>query len=73
MYPVVCFSCGRPIGHLWISYFDKLHQSQLKNQSADLDYQTNAKYQALIELGIGDECCRRMFICQIRDIYNKVF
>lgn len=73
MYPVVCFSCGRPIGHLWNNYFNLLHQSQLKNQSMDLDYESDAKYDALRQLGIGDECCRRMFICQIKNMYDLVF
>lgn len=59
MYPINCFSCGNPIGHYWIPYFKQLSQNQ-------------PAYEVLSSLKIGNECCRRMFICQIRDIHQQV-
>lgn len=65
MYPIVCFSCGRPIGHLWHIYYNKLQEYD-EGDRIDKDYQSNAKFRALNDIGIGDECCRRMFISQIK-------
>lgn len=59
MYPIVCFSCGFPIGHIWLQYFDLI--------------KIMSEYDALRQLGIGDECCRRMFICQVPDIHNLIY
>ena len=65
MYPPVCFSCGRPIGHLWISYYEQLQRSKIENGiGKDLDYDSDAKFQILANLQIADECCRRMFISE---------
>ncbi len=56
--PIRCFSCGKPIGHLFESYKEKV--SQGKDPSAVLD-----------ELGIKRYCCRRMFISHI-DLSDEV-
>jgi len=49
--PVRCFSCGKPIGHLWEDF--KLRVRQGENTKKVLD-----------ELGIERYCCRSMFLGQ---------
>jgi DNA-directed RNA polymerase subunit N len=46
--PVRCFSCGKPIGHLWEPYQDKI--------------KTESKKAALDSLGIERMCCRGAFL-----------
>ena len=58
MPPIRCFSCGKPIGHLFENYNEKI--SQGKDPSAVLD-----------ELGIKRYCCRRMFISYI-DLSDEI-
>ena len=73
MYPLTCFSCGRPIGHLWPNYIEYLNEARRElPKDVDLDYESDAKFKILTKLKIGDECCRRMFICQIDNIYDLV-
>jgi len=64
MYPPVCFSCGRPLGHLWVTFFRLVEEGD--EGSPNPDFESDAKRQALIKLKIGDECCRRMLVCQIK-------
>ena len=47
--PVRCFSCGKPIGHLWESYKEKTGKGD------------NAE-KVLDKLGLERYCCRRMFL-----------
>ena len=47
--PVRCFSCGKPIGHLW---------EEFKKQVAE---GKNSK-QVLDELGLERYCCRSVFL-----------
>ena len=49
--PVRCFSCGKPIGHLW-EEFKKRVASGEKSQKV------------LDELGLERFCCRSMFLGQ---------
>lgn len=49
--PVRCFSCGKPIGHLWEKY-----REQIKSES---------KGKALDSLGLERMCCRGMFLGQV--------
>lgn len=46
--PVRCFSCGKPIGHLWEKY-----KERVKNE--------NSK-KILDEFGLERMCCRSVFI-----------
>jgi DNA-directed RNA polymerase subunit N len=48
MYPIRCYTCTKPIGHLFEDYFEKLK---------DGDSQ-----QVLDDLGLMRWCCRRMFV-----------
>ena len=47
--PVRCFSCGKPIGHLWGDYKEKTG----KGEGAE---------KVLDKLGLERYCCRRMFL-----------
>jgi len=49
--PIRCFSCGKPISHLWEEY--KLRVAEGEKSGAVLD-----------ELGLERFCCRSMFIGQ---------
>lgn len=46
--PVRCFSCGKPIGHLWEKY-----QEQIK---------TEENKKVLDSLGVERMCCRGVFL-----------
>lgn len=47
--PIRCFSCGKPIAHLWEEYKERVQNGE--NQKAVLD-----------SLGLSRYCCRAMFI-----------
>lgn len=47
--PVRCWSCGKPIGHLWEEYKKKIDSGE-----------DSAK--VLIELGLDRYCCRAAFL-----------
>ena len=49
--PVRCFSCGKPIGHLWEVYKKRIAQGE------------NSK-KVLDSLGLERYCCRSMFLGQ---------
>lgn len=49
--PVRCFSCGKPIGHLWEEY--KKRVSEGESQKKVLD-----------DLGLERFCCRSVFLGQ---------
>tara|TARA_Y100000310_G_scaffold330808_1_gene403127 strand:- start:59 stop:256 length:198 start_codon:yes stop_codon:yes gene_type:complete len=49
--PVRCFSCGKPIAHLWEEF--KKRSSQGENNKKVLD-----------DLGLERYCCRGMFLGQ---------
>jgi len=56
--PVRCFSCGKPIGHLWEDYKEKVG----KGESAE---------KVLDKLGLDRYCCRRMFLSH-KDYIDEV-
>jgi len=49
--PVRCFSCGKPIGHLWEKFKEKVADGE--KAKAVLD-----------EIGLERYCCRSMFLGQ---------
>ncbi len=49
--PVRCFSCGKPIGHLWEGFKQRVEAGE--NQKKVLD-----------ELGLEKFCCRSVFLGQ---------
>jgi len=50
--PVRCFSCGKPIGHLWGEYQRKISEGESSKKALD-------------DLGLERYCCRAMFLGQI--------
>ncbi len=49
--PIRCFSCGKPIAHLWETFKKKLDSGENSEK-------------ALNELGLDRYCCRAMFLGQ---------
>lgn len=49
--PVRCFSCGKPVGHLWEQYKKRIASGESQKKILD-------------ELGIERMCCRSMFLGQ---------
>jgi DNA-directed RNA polymerase subunit N len=46
--PVRCFSCGKPVGHLWDEYQEKIN--------------SEPKGKVLDSLGVERMCCRGLFL-----------
>lgn len=56
--PIRCFSCGKPIAHLWAKYKEKIAKGEDKTK-------------VLEELGIERYCCRAAFLGQA-DLIEEV-
>ncbi len=52
IFPVRCFSCGKPIGHLWEKYKKLLEQGLTPKEALD-------------KLGIKRYCCRQIFLTHV--------
>lgn len=50
--PIRCWSCGKPVAHLWEKYKERVEKGE--NKKAVLD-----------DLGIERYCCRAMFLSHI--------
>jgi DNA-directed RNA polymerase subunit N len=50
--PVRCFSCGKPIGHLW----EKFKQEVEKGKDSG---------KVMTDLGIERYCCRQIFLSHV--------
>ncbi|OIO64898.1 DNA-directed RNA polymerase subunit N [Candidatus Woesearchaeota archaeon CG_4_10_14_0_2_um_filter_57_5] len=50
--PVRCFSCGKPVGHLWEEYKTRTKKGEDAKQVMD-------------ELGLERYCCRGLFLGHI--------
>lgn len=50
--PIRCFSCGKPIGHLWEEFKQRAAKGEDKKKVLD-------------ELGVERYCCRSAFIGQV--------
>jgi DNA-directed RNA polymerase subunit N len=53
MIPIRCFSCGKPIAHLWEEYKERTIKGH-ENTAKVLD-----------ELGIERFCCRQVFLTHV--------
>jgi len=49
--PVRCFSCGKPIGHLWKEFKERTEKKEAGGKVLD-------------ELGLERYCCRSIFLGQ---------
>lgn len=50
--PVRCFSCGKPIGHLYEEYKERVEDGEEKKEVMD-------------DLGLERPCCRNMFLTHV--------
>ncbi len=55
MFPIRCFTCGAPIGHLWEEYLRRVKAGEDPRKVLD-------------DLGIKRYCCRRMFLSSVEYI-----
>ncbi len=58
MIPVRCFSCGKPIGHLWEEYKKRVESGEDPKKVLD-------------ELGLKRYCCRQVFLGHV-DLIDTV-
>ena len=77
--PVRCFTCSKPIGHLWEEYNAKLQEEYSKHKT---ETNIDSKYlktiigeetlskKMLDSFGLNRYCCRRMLISHI-DLAQK--
>lgn len=47
--PIRCVSCGKPVGHLWEKYQEKVAKGEDRKTAMD-------------ELGLERYCCRALFL-----------
>ena len=50
--PIRCFSCGKPVGHLWEKFKEKVEKGEDRKKTMD-------------ELGLERYCCRALFLGHI--------
>ncbi|MBS3141008.1 DNA-directed RNA polymerase subunit N [Candidatus Woesearchaeota archaeon] len=50
--PCRCFSCGKPVAHLWEQYKERIAKGETKKKVMD-------------ELGLERFCCRSLFLTHI--------
>ena len=56
--PIRCFSCGKPVGHLWEEYLEKTKKGEDKKKVMD-------------DLGLERYCCRALFLGHV-DLIDTV-
>lgn len=49
MIPIRCFSCGKPVGHLWESFKERTNKGEENKKVLD-------------NLGLERYCCRALFL-----------
>lgn len=59
--PIRCFSCGKPIGHLWENFKERVEKKEEDSKKV------------LDELGLERYCCRGIFLGQVDtlELVNK--
>jgi len=50
--PIRCFTCGKPIGHLWEEYEKRVNEGEDAGKVMD-------------KLGLERYCCRRMLLTHV--------
>ncbi|MCS7094394.1 MAG: DNA-directed RNA polymerase subunit N [Thaumarchaeota archaeon] len=55
IFPIRCFSCGKPLAHLWEKYRSEVASGRLPGE-------------VLNELNVRRYCCRRMFLTHVEYI-----
>jgi DNA-directed RNA polymerase subunit N len=50
--PIRCVSCGKPVGHLWETYKERIEKGEEKKKAMDA-------------LGLERYCCRALFLSHV--------
>ncbi len=50
--PIRCFSCGKPVAHLWEDYNKRISRGESKKKVMD-------------DLGLERQCCRALFLTHV--------
>ncbi len=58
MVPIRCFSCGKPIAHLWEAYDERVKSGEERKKVMD-------------DLGLERYCCRATFLGHI-DLIDQI-
>ncbi len=58
MIPIRCYSCGKPVGHLWEEYQERLKKGEDRKKILD-------------DLGLDRYCCRSLFMGHV-DFIDEV-
>ncbi len=58
--PIRCWSCGKPVAHLWEEYQQRLEKEGEENRKKILD-----------DLGLERYCCRALFLGHV-DLIDTV-
>lgn len=76
--PILCFTCGEPIAHLWKDYLAAIQKAKGKADNKLDTYQTiygtgetTVQQKFLDEHKINKYCCRRIFLSTI-DLCDKI-
>ena len=78
--PIRCFTCGKPLAHLWEKYQEKLQEEVKKNNLQNVNnypvhidkiHDKSFEGKLLDELGIKRYCCRRMMMGNV-DLTEKI-
>lgn len=56
--PIRCFACGKPVGHLWEEYLERIKNGEDKKKVLD-------------DLGLERYCCRALFLGHV-DLLDTV-
>ncbi|MBI2139918.1 DNA-directed RNA polymerase subunit N [Candidatus Woesearchaeota archaeon] len=56
--PIRCFSCGKPVAHLWEQYLEKVKNGEERGKAMDA-------------LGLKRYCCRSLFLGHV-DLIDTV-
>lgn len=58
MFPIRCYSCGKPINHLWKKFNEEVEKGKDPKQVLD-------------NLGVDRYCCRKIFITHV-DLIDRI-
>ncbi len=69
--PMVCFTCGCPIAHLYQRYLELVKEYEIADQHATTPSKQSPEFRSMSKLNIWRECCRKMCISE-HDMYLLV-
>ena len=69
--PPRCFTCGKPIGHLYDKYLNDVQAIHQEQEASGKKSDATPQKIVLDRIGFTRYCCRRMFLCH-QDFYNEI-